>query len=106
VTRESDQVITTWIPPASARKKFGKIMVATRENQLSGVIFFDPDGQILRKQFFEEFQLISGVSFPGRIVEINYVGGKELYQITTFRKIRIDERENDSDYAYPVSSLR
>jgi len=106
ITREGDQVITTWIPPAQARKKLGKIMVSTRNRQLAGVIFFDPDEKILRKQFFEEFQLVSGISFPGKIVEINYINGIEVYQVTTFKNIIIDERENDSDYSYPVGTLR
>lgn len=106
VTREGELVITSWLPPAGMRKNFGKIMVSTQNRQLAGVVFFDPDEKILRKQFFEEFQLVSGISFPGKIVEINYINGIEVYQVTTFRNIVIDEKENDNDYYYPVSALR
>jgi hypothetical protein len=106
VTREGEQVITTWVPPEQARGKLGNIMISTRNRQLAGVIFFDPDEKILRKQFFEEFQLVSGISFPGKIIEINFINGIELYQVTMFKNIVIDERENDSDYYYPVGTLR
>ncbi len=106
VTREGDQVITTWLPPMHASDKLGKILVSARNKQLYGVIFFDPKGIVIRKQFFEDYQVISGLSFPGKIVEINIFSGSETYQVTTFKNIVIDESENDDKYYYPVGSLR
>jgi hypothetical protein len=106
VTREGDQVITTWMPPLHSSDKLGKILVSARNKQLFGVVFFDPKGVLIRKQFFEDYQIISGLSFPGKIVEINIFNGSETYQVTTFKNIVIDESENDNLYYYPVGSLR
>jgi len=106
VTREGDQVITTWVPPVVAKSPLGKIMISVRNKQLYGVVFFDPKEVILRKQFFEDYQVTSGLSFPGKIVQIDIVNGIESYQVTTFRNIQIDEPDSDSKYFFPVSSLR
>jgi hypothetical protein len=106
VTREGDQVITTWVPPVVAKSPLGKIMISARNKQLYGVVFFDPKETILRKQFFEDYLVISGLSFPGKIVQIDIVNGIESYQVTTFRNIKIDEPDNDSKYYFPVSTLR
>jgi len=106
VTREKDQVITSWEPPLAASDKLGKILVSTKNKQLFGVVFFNPKGEIIRKQFFEDYQVVSGLSFPGKIVEINIFNGTETYQVTSFKNIIIDESENDDKYYYPVGSLR
>ncbi|MDD4644523.1 MAG: hypothetical protein PHY99_00880 [Bacteroidales bacterium] len=105
VQREQDLVITTWVPPAKNKEKPGNILVSVKNKQLFGVIIQDPEGTILRKQFFENYQVISGLSFPGKIVEINITNGLENYQVTTYKNIVIDELENDSKYFYNTSGL-
>jgi hypothetical protein len=106
VSREGDQVITTWVPPVVAKSPLGKIMISARNKQLYGVVFFDQKDNILRKQFFEDYIVISGLSFPGKIVQIDIVNGIESYQVTTFRNIKVDEPDNDSKYYFPVGTLR
>lgn len=105
VDRDEDMVITTWAPPVKAREKLGNILVSVKNKQLFGVVFLDPSGNTLRKQFFEDYQVIRGLPFPGKIVEILMDTGKENYQVTTFKNIVVDELENDSKYSYPVSGL-
>jgi hypothetical protein len=60
----------------------------------------------MRKQFFEEYQVFSGLSFPGKIVEINTTNGIDSYQVTTYKNIVVDEMENDNKYYYNVGGLR
>lgn len=105
VNREKDLVITTWSPPEKAREQLGSILVSVKNKQLFGVVFQDPKGVVLRKQFFEEYQLISGLSFPGKIVEINTTAGRDSYQITSYKNIVVDEMENDNQYYYNISGL-
>ena len=106
VEREKDMVITTWLPPEKARDKLGKILISVKNKQLFGVVFLDPVGNIVRKQFFEDYQVIHGMPFPGKIVEIMIEEGRESYQVTTFRNIVIDELENDSKYYINIGALR
>jgi hypothetical protein len=106
VKRENNLVITTWRPPEKAREKLGNILVSVKNKQLFGVIFQDPKGIVIRKQFFEEYQVINGLSFPGKIIEINITNGIESYQVTTYKNVVVDEMENDSKYFYNTSGLR
>jgi hypothetical protein len=106
IAREGDMVITTWMPPEKARESLGNIMVSVKNKQLFGVVFQDPKGVVMRKQFFEEYQVFSGLSFPGKIVEINTTNGIDSYQVTTYKNIVVDEMENDNKYYYNVSGLR
>ena len=106
VQREGDLVITTWTPPENAREKLGNILVSVKSKQLFGVIFKDPQGVIIRKQFFEDYQLINGLAFPGKIIEINISNGIESYQVTSYKNVVVDEMENDSKYFYNTSGLR
>jgi len=69
------------------------------------VVFQDPKGGVIRKQFFEEYLLSSGLSFPGKIVEINTTEGRDSYQVTTYKNIVVDETQNDNKYFYNISGL-
>lgn len=69
-------------------------------------MFTSPEGAIVRKQFFEDYQVINGMPFPGKIVEVIIEEGKESYQVTTFRNIVVDDIENDSKYYVNTGSLR
>lgn len=105
VKREGDMVITTWAPPQKASQKLGNILVSVKNKQLFGVVFQDPAGVIIRKQFFENYVLVNGLSFPGKIIEINITNGIESYQVTTYKNIAVDEMENDNQYFYNTSGL-
>lgn len=105
VERDRDLVISTWAPPARASEKLGKILISVKNKQLFGVIFQDPQGVIVRKQFFEDYLLIGGLAFPGRITEINITNGIESYQVTTYKNVVVDEMENDNMYFYNTSGL-
>ena len=100
VERSGDEVITTWSPPKNMEDEMGNILVSTKDKELFGVVFLDSEGEVLRKQFFEEYFNISGLAFPGKIVEIGYEPEGESYQISNFRKIKLDELENHSTYNY------
>ena len=106
VERDGENVITTWAPPVNMTDKLGNILVSTRDKKLFGVIFLDVSGEVLRKQFFEDYFSVSGLSFPAKIVEIGYEFGTENYQITNFRKLKLDDLENNSSYLYilPIES--
>ena len=102
VERVGKMVVTTWAPPQNLKDKMGNILVSTEDKKLFGVIFLDKDGAVLKKQFFEDYINISGIAFPGKIVEIGYEFDKESYQITNFRKLELDDLENNTSYRYTL----
>jgi hypothetical protein len=102
VEKEGDLVITTWIPERSKRKYFGKVLISTRNKRLHGVVFYNAQGKVAGKQFFEDYAVINGLSFPMKIVRINYVDETESYQITTFENIQLNNLNETYFYDYPL----
>jgi hypothetical protein len=100
VEENDDQVITTWMPPNSMKKAFGKIMISSKEDNLYGIIFFNSEDIIIKKQFFEDYSLNSGLPFPGKITEITYKNGKEIYQVTTYKNIKVNDKREENLYHF------
>ena len=100
VEQDGENVVTTWSPPVKMLDRMGKILVSTNDKKLFGVIFLSVEGEVLRKQFFEEYITIAGMAFPGKIVEIGYQFGRENYQVSNFRNLKLDDLENNSNYHY------
>jgi hypothetical protein len=102
VEKQNSMVITTWLAPFQFSKIFGKVLISNVSNKLYGIVFLDQKGQVLRKQFFNNYQNISGLEFPLEIIDISYVNGKENYQVTTYKNIEVDKISEDNMYNYIV----
>ena len=100
-------VISTWIPPKSLKKYYGKIMISSKDDKLFGIIFFNTDGTIIKKQFFEDYILSDGLAFPGKITEITYgEDGNESYQVTTYKNIVVNDHHDENNYHFSVSDYQ
>ena len=72
-----------------------------------GIIFFNSEDVILKKQFFEDYTLTNGLAFPGKITEITYTDdGKESYQVTTYRNIVVNDHHDENNYHFSVSDFQ
>jgi hypothetical protein len=98
VKTEQGLVISNWSPPANARKKMGAIALASRERQLQSVIFYHPDGRILRKQYFRKYQRNSNVSLPTEVVDEIFEKDKKIFQSTEYKNIVINDQAPDFHY--------
>jgi len=105
VEKDGDMVITTWEPTSGLSKNLGKIMISNTDKRLYGIIFFGPENNIRSKQFFEDYNKYHGMDFPGKIVQITYIGEEENYQITTFKNVLINDDKENHMYNYSLSDL-
>lgn len=103
VKKEKGLVMTSWIPSKKHQQKLGEILISTKEKKLFGVIFMDLKGKMLSKHLFHKYVKINGFEFPSEIARINYIGNSEQYELTTYRKIKVNETGNDNFYKYPIS---
>ena len=107
VESEKGLVITTWIPPKSMKNIAGKIMISTKDDNLFGIIFFNSEGIIIKKQFFEDYIISNGLAFPGKITEITYPSdGKEIYQVTTYKNVVVNDHHDENFYHFSVSDYQ
>lgn len=89
-TKKNGQTISTWIPPATLKNEFGKIVIAQKDNLLVGVAFYSPKDSLIAKQVYQTYETVKGLKFPSKIYYIYYNKGKERYKITTFKSIKIE----------------
>ncbi|MBN1949805.1 MAG: hypothetical protein JW801_01290 [Bacteroidales bacterium] len=106
VENSEGMVITTWSPSRSMKDHVGKIMISSKNKNMYGIIFFSTEDKIIKKQFFEDYVLAGGLTFPGRIVEITYSGEKEVYQVTTYKNIRVNDTQQDQLYHFDPANFK
>ncbi len=102
VEKDGDLVISTWAPGKNQQKHFGKVMISTKNNRLFGIVFLNPGGEIVGKQFFEDYVVVDGLAFPKTMVRFTYFGDKKTTQITTFDNIKLNNLDEKKYYDYPV----
>ena len=102
VEKDGDLVISTWVPGKSHQKYFGNVMISTKNNRLFGIIFMNPEGEIVGKQFFEDYTVVNGLAFPKRMVKFTYFGEKQTSQITTFDNLKLNNLNEKTHYDYPL----
>jgi len=100
VEQDGDMVITTYVPNKKYNTWSGKIMLSMKDGKLFGIIFYDKEGNIIKKQFFEDYFIEKGLPFPGRITEISYTDEKEEYRVTTYKNIVYNANEPDNLYYF------
>jgi hypothetical protein len=104
VERDQGMVITTWNPPPiEGENRLGQIIIANQDGLLKGVVFKNEAGNVVAKQFYDDYTTVSGIHFPKEITQINYAeDGTESYQVTNYKNIIIDESGEDHWYRFAV----
>ncbi len=102
IEKQDSLVVSTWNPPWIARKVLGRVRVATHKGRLFGVVFYDGEGNLRAKQFYEDYRPVKGLYFPHRIVQLTYQDEKEAIQVTTYQNVIVDEKDNDRWYDYQL----
>lgn len=102
VKKDKGLIIASWIPPEKYKNKLGKILISTKDKKLFGIVFLDVNEKIIGKRRFNKYVNIKGFEFPSEVVRINYFDNYELYELTSYRKIVIDEKGNDNYYDYEI----
>jgi len=64
VKKQGDLVVTTWAPHKKLADLFGRVMISNKNRRIHGIVFFDHEGELVKKQFFENFVRVTGWIFP------------------------------------------
>jgi hypothetical protein len=99
VEKKNDLVLSYWKIPEQASTVLDHVIVAKKDNRLESVIMMGDKLNVISRQFFKEYIKISAFEFPQQIIQIIYSeDGKENYQITEFKNIKVNELEKDRLY--------
>ena len=106
VTNDQDMLISIYEPINNKLKKFlGKIIISLKGGQFHGVVFFNPEGDVLKKLIIQDFILMSGIFLPKQIIEIIYKDTSESYKLTSFSNFKLNEKSNENYYNYNISNF-
>ena len=102
VKRDKGLVLSTWLPPQNAKENLGRILVSSKDKQLFGIVFLNPEEKIIAKHFFRDYTNINGFEFPTEVLIITYKNDKEIFNLTKFINIAINETGNEEYYNYKI----
>lgn len=100
VEKEGDLVISTWRPPGPLSSTLGKVLISSKANRLYGIVFFNAEEEVLRKQFFRKYENINGLEFPTELIDIFFLDEGKQYQKTNYSQIRLNETDHPERYRF------
>jgi hypothetical protein len=107
VRKEGELVITTWSPPQKIAELVGNVLVSTKNRRLFGVVFLDVEGNVLRKQFFRDYQKFGSILFPTEIVDLFFKENEiAIRQITHYSNIVINATDENDYYNFVVPAVQ
>lgn len=102
VEKDSNMVISTWLPPENLLDRNGKIMLSQIDKNIFGLISYNPAGDIVSKQFFDDYSKSDGFEFPMKVVQyLNTENGEEI-KVSTYRNLKINNYEHEGLYHYHI----
>ena len=107
VEKKGNLVLSYWKIPEKAGLTLDYVVVAKKNNRLESVVWVGKDSKIISRQFFRNYMRIDAFEFPGQIIQILYdANGKENYQVTDFKNIRVNSFGNNDKYRCMLLNIR
>jgi hypothetical protein len=72
-----------------------KLVVVQEGMNVDGVMIYDPDGNLLMRQYYRDYQSLGSIAFPSKVYEIVPFDDKENRKIITHTNVKIDEQGTD-----------
>ncbi len=102
VEKSGDMVIYTWSPPAIMSSMLGDVLLSQKNKRLFGLVFMNGEDEVLRRQFFRNYENVGGLQFPTEIVDLVKVEGLEVVQKTNYKNIKVNEYGKTDKYNFPI----
>tara|TARA_R110001592_G_scaffold40757_2_gene133621 strand:+ start:89137 stop:89781 length:645 start_codon:yes stop_codon:yes gene_type:complete len=106
VEKKEQQILTTWEPKEDRVKTLmGKVIMSNLDKKLQAIAFYNPNSDLLSKQFYKNYINVSGCEIPTEITQINYHDQGQNYQVTSYKNVVINEKGNEIIYDYKLPDL-
>ncbi|MFN8257882.1 MAG: hypothetical protein U0W24_19450 [Bacteroidales bacterium] len=103
VKNDKGLVLSSWLPPKN-NLNLGKILLSTKDKQLFGIVFLNPQDNIIAKHFFRDYTNIKGFDFPTEVLVVTYQDEKEVFHLTKYTNIELEDTKNDEYYNFKIPS--
>ncbi|GAB3010345.1 hypothetical protein GCM10027284_31310 [Cyclobacterium sediminis] len=106
VSKKEEQILTTWEPQEEkVKSSLGQVIMSNSDKKLQAIAFYNPNNELLSKQFYKNYINVSGCEVPTEITQINYHEKGQNYQITSYKNVVINEKGNEVIYDYMLPDL-
>jgi hypothetical protein len=95
-------VITRWDPPPQLKDKLGRVFLSHQQKIIQGAVFYNPRGDLIAKEFYQEMEVIDGMPVPTQKLTILYPDGEKRMTITKLKNVRFDELDQPDLYNFPL----
>ncbi|MHC1706269.1 MAG: hypothetical protein AB9842_01975 [Bacteroidales bacterium] len=100
---EENLVITTWFPPATLMKIYGKVELVHENYKPIYIAYFDRNGKVMRKIFYYEYSSFPQFSLPTKVVEFNYLApGDSTINKITYSNILVGDKANSPYFKFKI----
>ena len=98
VKKLGNEIFVTYQPPKEHAEVLGSLVLIKEKKMLKGVIYYEPDGNMMFRQQLNDYQVIDGLPVPGKVVHILEKGDKKIQRVLAFENIRINQPGRDHLY--------
>ena len=103
VKKLGSEIFVTYQPPEQHAEVLGSLVLVKEKKMLKGVIYYEPDGNMMFRQQLNKYQIISGLPIPGEIAHIVEKDDKKIQRILSFDHIMVNETGSDELYNMPIA---
>lgn len=102
VEEDDGLVISTWkLNEEQRRGSVSKMLLSQKDNNLHGLITFDPNDKIISKQIFSDYVQSQNLPFPSKVLQISYLSdGSQLTKLTQYSNVLVNAPGNEAYYNY------
>lgn len=92
---------STWEPKEQLKAYLGKVIILQEQKRVSGVAFYDKEGLLQGKFYFQDYQIMEGLPVPTKILQKLFLPEKkEFNRIITFTNVIINQDSEDEKYDF------
>ncbi len=102
VKKIGDQVYLTYLPPEKYADVLGSLVLIKERKKLNGVIYYEPDGNMMFRQQLDDYEIVDGLPVPKYLSHIIEKDGKKIKRILSFENIAVNESGHDHLYNTPL----
>lgn len=102
VKKLENEVYITYLPPDEYLDDLGPLVLIKEKKMLKGVIYYEPNGNMMFRQQLDNYQVIDGLPIPGELTHIVEKDGKSVKRILTFENVQINESGHDEIYDFLI----
>jgi len=100
ISNQDSFLISEWSPPIENKLNLDNIILTQKNKKTNSIIFYFKDKNVKQKIYFENYLQLENLKIPTKITKIFESKSGRIIEQITFKNIKLNEINNNSDYNY------